>query len=56
MSGRPAYLLIDEVIFDDLSVIVTTKKKSEFKCRLRYARGLRAIERYQFATDAFDYL
>jgi hypothetical protein len=41
MSGRPAYLLVDEVIFDDLSVIVTTKKKSEFKCRLTYLNKVR---------------
>jgi len=49
MSGRPAYLLTDEVIFDDLSVIVSDssrpKKKTEFKYRLRYegSQGNRKI-------------
>jgi len=42
MSGRPAYLLVDEVMLDDLFVITTTKN-SEFKSRLRGARGITAV-------------
>jgi hypothetical protein len=53
MSGRPAYLLVEEVMLDDLFVISKTQN-SEFKYRLRNARGITAVERYQFAAAAYN--